>query len=404
MVTYSYRALTAEGVETRGVVQAVDEYQAAIQIRQKCPVITSITPVKASFGTHLLTMDIGSPRIKTKSLALMCSQFAITLRSGMPVGRAMEMISRQTDDKKLKKILSAAAEDVQGGSTIAASFEKFGDAFPLTFIETIRAGEQSGTLDNSFAKMQVYYEKSYNTTEKIKSAMTYPIFVIVVAIIVLIIVMAKVIPALAATFADLGGELPLMTRIMIGMSNFFAKWWIVMIIVILGLVIGGKIYFKTPHGERVKGNILLKLPVIGKINQMNGAAQFANTMSVMLGSGLTINNAVDVTARTMDNYLFQQDVSGMTGRIEEGRPLGECIQECRFFPGALKEMCSVGEETGELDKTLDTIGDYFANEADHRTQRAVTMLEPTMLVFLALFAGFIVISIYLPIFTMYDLM
>jgi type IV pilus assembly protein PilC len=324
LVTYSYKALTADGTEIRGVVQAVDEYAAVAQIRQKCPIITSITPVKDSGARGLLNMELGSPRVKTRSLALMCSQFAITLKSGMPVGRAMEMIAWQTEDKKLRKILLDAAEDVQGGSTVTHAFEKYKEAFPLTFLETIRAGELSGTLDNSFARMYHYYENSAKNSEKVRAALTYPIFVVCVAVVVLIIIMVKVIPTLAQVFEGLGGELPLMTRMMIAMANFFAKWWMLVLIVVLALVVTWKIFTKTERGMEVKGEIQLHLPILGKINIMNGAAEFANTMATMLASGLTLNRAVAVTARVLDNYLLQEDVSGMIALIEQGKPLGQC--------------------------------------------------------------------------------
>lgn len=403
LVTYSYRALSADGSETRGVVQAVDEYAAVAQIRQKCPIITSITPVKDSGASGLLNMEIGSPRVKTRSLALMCSQFAITLKSGMPIGRAMEMIAWQTEDKKLRKILLDAAEDVQGGSTVTHAFEKYKEAFPLTFLETIRAGELSGTLDNSFARMYHYYENSAKNSEKVRAALTYPIFVVCVAVVVLIIIMVKVIPTLAQVFEGLGGELPLMTRMMIEMANFFAKWWMLILIFVLALVITWKIFTKTERGMEVKGELLLHLPILGKINIMNGAAEFANTMATMLASGLTLNSAVAVTARVLDNYLLQEDVSSMIALIEQGKPLGECVKNCAYFPGTLKEMCSVGEQTGELDQTLGVIGEYFTSETDRRIQQAISMLEPTLLILMAIFAGFLVISIYLPMFTMYNL-
>lgn len=404
MTTYSYRAISREGVEIRGVVQAADEFAAAGQIRERCPIITSLKPVQTGKLPALLSMELGSRRVKMKPLALLCSQFAITLRSGMPVGRAMEMIARQTEDRKLRRVLSEAAEDIRAGSTVASALRKFEGVFPETFIETISAGEHAGTLDESFRKLHSYYEKGYRTSEKIRSAMTYPSFVILVAIVVLIIVMAKVVPALTQTFAALGGELPMITRLMIASSAFFADWWIFLLFLLLLFVTAWKLYTRTERGRRLAGRLQLLLPVIGRINLMNGAAQFANTLSVMLGAGLTINNAVTATANTLDNDILAEEVLGMTAKIEEGHPIGECIRQSAYFPDTLKEMCAVGEETGDLDRTLEVVGSYFSNEADFLTQQALARLEPTLLILLALFAGFIVFSIYLPMFTMYDLM
>ncbi len=301
-------------------------------------------------------------------------------------------------------MLSSAANDVSEGNGIANSFEKNCPGLPITFLETVRAGEESGTLEHSFQQMEKYYEKSYKTTQKIKRAMTYPAFVIAVAIVVLIVVMAKVIPTISSTFVDLGGKIPLITRIMISMSDFFAKEWIIMLAVLLAITILLKIYFNTERGRIFWSKCTLRLPALGNINILNGASQFANTMAVLLSAGLSVNKAVEVTAKVMDNYVLGMDISAMSGKIEEGKPLGECMKVCKYLPKTLKEMCSIGEETGELDETLETIGAYFDNEADHATAQAIAKLEPTILVIMSLFAGFIVISIYLPIFTMYNLM
>ena len=349
-------------------------------------------------------MEIGSRRIKTKKLAILCSQFAITLHSGMTVARAMRMLADQNEDKRIRKIMGAAAEEVAAGSTVASALEKYSDRFPLTFIETIRAGEQSGTLEHSFDRLQKFYEKSYKTTEKIKGAMTYPLFVVAIAVVVLIIVMAKVIPTLADVFTDLGGTLPLMTRMLIATSQFFRE--------MVAADAGGAGVFEDwfaglrqyAAGRIEKAKIMLSLPLVGVINQMNGAAQFANTMSVLLAAGITINQAVDTTAKVMDNALLSEDVRSMREGIEQGRSLVECLRGKKYFPPTMVDMYSVGEETGELEETLDNVADYYTNEADYRIQRLLALLEPTMLVVLAIFAGIIVVSIYLPIFTMYDLM
>lgn len=404
MQTYSYRAIGPDGKPTRGIVQATDEYQAAEKIRQTNPIITELSVVKDKSGS-ILSMDIGrKAKVTHQQLSIMCSQFSIMLRSGIPIARCIDMIADQTDDKKLKDILKNVAEDVAQGSSVATSFERDGKGvFPITFIETVRAGELAGTIENSFQKMKVYYEKSFKNQEKIKQAMTYPIFVVIVAIIVLIVVMVKVIPTLAETFSSMGGELPLMTQIMISISNFFARWWILMVAVVIGIVLAVQAFNRTPKGRITHGKFQLHMPILGKINVMNGSAQFADTMSVMLASGLTVNHAIEVTAKVMDNAVLSDDVASMQGMIEGGHSLGECIQKTKYFPEQLKQMTAIGEETGELDATLETIGEFYNNEADHLTTQALNKLEPTMLVLLAIFAGFIVISIYLPMFTMYNL-
>ncbi len=402
MATYKYKAQTREGAQIKGIVQAPSEFDAADKIRQTAPVILSLTKVKEK--NNVLSMEIGGNKLSIKNLAVMCSQIAITLKSGIPLARCLEMIGHQTEDKLLHKMLLATADEVSGGSSLTASMQRNCPKLPATFIETIRAGEESGNIERSFEEMAKYYEKQYKTAGKIKSALSYPIFVIVVAIIVLVVVMVLVIPSLTKTFDSLGGNLPIITEVLISVSNFFSKYWALMAIVVLALVVAWRVYTRTPDGALKRGSVQLKMPVLGKIHRLNGSAQFANTMGMLLKSGLTVDRAVSITAKTLDNAILCHEVSEIVGRIEEGRPLGECIRQCVHFPKTLQEMCAIGEETGELDNTLEVIGEFYTNEADVATKEALAKLEPTMLCFLAVFAGFIVIAIYMPMFTMYNMM
>ena len=402
MQTFRYTALTHDGTETKGVIQATDEFEAVEKIRVNCPVVTKIAPVKKT--KRLLSMEIGGNRVSHRNIALMCSQFAIILRAGTGVSRAMEMISQQTQDKRLKKMLSESAVDVAEGSGIADSMGKNGPQLPITFIETVRAGEKSGTLVKSFGAMEAYFTRTHRTSQRLKRAMTYPIFVITIAIIVLVIVMAKLVPVLAETFKGLGGQMPTMTKIMIRNSEFFGKYWPLIVCAILVLIASIKLWKMTPRGGEVFSRMCLKLPIIGKINLLNGASEFANTMSVLLSAGMGLDDCIEITAKAMTNRCLGREVGQMTSQLQEGKSLGECVKKCDFFPDTLKDMCSIGEETGDLEQTLKTTGEYFDNEANHVTTQALNRLEPTILVLLGMFTGFIVVSIYLPIFTMYNYM
>lgn len=385
-----------------GVVEAPDQFAAADKIKETCPIILSIDPVKEK--TSILDMEIGSNKLNMKNLSIACSQIAITLRAGIPLARCLDLIGNQTEDKVVKKFLLNTAEDVAGGASLSASMEKYGKGLPVTFIETIRAGEQTGNIEQSFQQMADYYDKMSKTKDKVKSALSYPIFVVVVAIIVLIVVMAFVIPSLTQTFESLGAELPVITQILISMSKFFQKWWALIALVIVAIVFAWKSYTKTEKGKEVQGRNQLKMPVLGKIHTMSGAADFANTMAMLLNSGITVNNAVEITAKTLSNYIQQQEIENMVGKIEEGKSLGECMKDTTSFPKTLCEMCAIGEESGELSSTLEVIGDFYSHETDTAIKNAISKLEPTMLILLAFFAGFIVIAIYMPMFTMYNYM
>lgn len=402
MVTYQYRAITPDGVKTRGVVKAIDEYAAVEKIKATCPIVTKLTPVKEKDG--LLSKEVGRKKINTKSLSVMCSQFSIILGSGVPISRCMKMIADQTEDKRLKKMLLQSAEDVAEGNGIAKSFEKNCKELPVTFIETIRAGEESGTLERSFETLERYYEKTYKNAQKVTQAMMYPIFVLCVAIVVLAVVMIKVIPMITETFSDLGGDLPFMTKILRSSSRFMGEHAFLIIAVIVAAIIALKLIFNTERGRIAWNRFKLKMPILGKIAVLNGASQFANTMNALLVAGITVHESLGITAKVMSNYVMGLETEQMSGSLEEGKSLGDCMRRCEYFPKTLVEMCAIGESTGELDQTMETVGAYFDNEAEYATNKAIAKLEPTILVLMALFAGFIVISIYMPMFTMYGLM
>lgn len=403
MITYQYQAITKDGKRTKGIVQAADEFAAVTKIKAACPIVTSIRPVREKGGPAFLRMEIGS-KVNTKALAVMCSQFSIILKSGVPISKCMEMIADQTEDKKLKKMLLSAAEDVAEGLGIARSFEKNCKGLPITFVETVRAGEESGTLEDSFEALQKYYEKTYKTGQKIRRALSYPVFVICVAIAVLIIVMVKVVPALMTSFVDLGGDLPGITKALIATSEFFGKYWWLLIAIVALIVAAIKLVGRNEDGKMALHRFRLKMPVLGNISLLNDSSKFANTMSTLLTAGISVHKALEITAKVLDNYILSRETSMMSGRIEEGKSFGECMRATKTFPTTLVEMSAIGEETGELEQTLATVGDYFDNEAEHVTEKAIARLEPTILIFMAFFAGFIVISIYLPMFTMYNLM
>ncbi len=403
MNSYKYNALSADGAKVKGIIEAVDEYQAVDKIKEKCPIVISIDEIQNKKMNSILNKEIGK-KVDSKSLSVMCSQFAIILEAGTPLNKTIKMIASQTEDKKLKKMLENAYDDVTYGSTLESAFRKNYDGLPEVFLETIKAGEQSGNLPGSFANMQKYFDKSFKTSQKIKSVTGYPLFVLCVAIIVVIVVMVVVVPTLTNVFGELGGELPLMTRMLIATSNWFAKWWIILVGIILAFYVAYKLLTSSEAGQIRKSERKLKLPVIGNITTLTNAQEFANTMASLLEAGLTVGDALRVTSRCITNYAVSKEVFAMAEKVETGTSLSEAMEKSEYLPATLKEMTGVGEKSGELVKTLKTIGDYYANESDYAIKAALDRLEPTLLILLAIFAGYIVISIYLPMFTMYSIL
>lgn len=401
MAQYKYTAISKSGEKVNGVVDAFNELDAASRIRQSCDVILKLAEATEE-KPGLLNMDIGGNKLNAKAFTVMCSQFAIILRAGVPLARAVHLIAAKTTDKPLKKLLTKVAEDVESGRSLSAAFEDHGGKLlPTTFIETLRAGEQSGAIDRSFETMQAHFDKQVKVKAKVKSAMAYPLFVIFIAVVVVAVVMTVVIPRLTPMFMEFGGEIPFMMRSLIVVSEFFQKYILVIVAVIAALVIGVKLYGNTEAGRIGLAKLQLKLPILGNIAELTAASEFANSMAALMNAGLPIPKALAITARTMSNYYLSTENGKLSGELEAGQTLGKSMREQGIMPDILVDMVGVGEETGELAQTLETVAAFYDAELEEATKAALAKLEPAMLIFIAIFAGYIVIAIYTGMFSMY---
>lgn len=407
MATFKYTAISRDGQTVSGVVDAFNEFEAAARIKETCDIVIKLTEVKEKSldDTSFLNMEIGGNKLDIKVFTLMCNQFAIILRSGVPIARAVQLVGDKMTNRPLKRMLRFVAEDVEAGRSLSASFSEHGNKLlPQTFVETIRAGEESGNLDRAFETMSHHFDKQFKMAAKVRGALIYPTFVLIIAVLVVIVLMVKVVPTFTATFEELGAELPFLTQLLIAISGFFRKFWMLMLAIIAAIVIGVKIYGNTEKGRMNLAILQLRMPVIGNITELNAASQYANTMAMMLGAGLPIVRAVSITANVLDNYYVSQSVGKISSYLEEGQTLGTSLREAECLPDILVDMNAVGEETGELEKTLGTIAGYYDSELEQATADALAKLEPAILCVLALIAGFIVIAMYMAMFTMYNAM
>ena len=398
MTTYKYKGLSPDGAKLSGVINAYNEFEAVAQLRETCSVITKIEEVKE---TQSWNKQIGTKKIKDKELAIICSQFAIILTSGLPIVRCVEMVAAQARTKELQKMLKKVAEDVSGGYSLAQSFENNATGFPTTFIETVRAGEQSGTLEECFEKLHKYYDKTAKMKAKIISTLTYPAIVICVAVIVFIIIMVVAVPAFTSVFLELDTELPGITKGLIATSDFLTNYWWSLILIVLAFFIGRLLLKKNEKGRAFLAENKLKRSPLKKMHSLNAASQFASTMSTMLTAGLPITKALEVTANVADNYMFAVSIRKVRQGVEQGRSLVDCMNEIPYFPKLLTEMVGVGERSGNMEETLTVIGDYFDNEVSVFTQRLLSMLEPAITIVLAVVTVILLLAVYLPMFTMY---
>ncbi len=399
MPTYKYEGAYASGEKVSGVVEAVSQTDAVNQIRQSCEIVLSIREVpKAAARDPLSKLQ----KINAKSLSLTCQQFAIILKAGLPLVQTVDLVAEQCPDKNLAALLRQASEDVSNGWSLSYSFEQRGaKSLPVTFRETVRAGEESGDLQSAFQRMADYFERMNKTHESVVSALTYPAFVIFVAVIVIGIIMGYAVPSLTGMFESLGTELPWVTRALIGMSNFFQKYLLVIIALLALVFFAVRLYGTTEKGGPTLAKLQLQLPVIGSVVRMSNASQFAHTMSTLLAAGMPILQAIEASGKTMSNLCMAQEVLGTLPGVEGGRPFGECLSYTKEIPSMLTQMAAVGETTGAMESTLEVLAAYYDNETDIKTKRAIALLEPALIVVLSIFVVFILMAVYLPMFSMY---
>ena len=404
MTTYHYKGMTTSGNEVEGIIEAFNEAEAMAKAKEHCRILVSVEPVSKISG--LMSADIGSlfssGKIKPKHLSLLCSQLAIELKAGLPLVQSLRLVAHNEEDKNVKKMLEEVADDVHAGNGLAESFALRGPKLPKTFIETIRAGEESGRLDDCFDRMKTYFENSAAVSSKVGSAMIYPAMLITVAVIVVVIIMTVAVPVFEESFASMGNELPGVTKALIACSHFFLDYWVIML---AGAIIIGTtafLYGKTDNGRHLYARIALSFPGLGAVNIMSGASQFASTLSTMLSSGLPLVQAAQITAATSANLLINEDIAAAVKGVIAGNRFCDGLKQSKWLPNLLLEMTAVGEETGKMEETLDVISEYYTKEVDTAVKRALEILNPAITMVLAGLVVFILLSVYLPIFGMYD--
>lgn len=398
MTTYKYEAVSLNGAVVTGVVQAHDKNDAILQIKENCAVINRLTEVRGS----ALAERLKARKVNEKTLSLMCRQFSIILTAGMPIVKSVELVGHQVEDRMLKNLLLQVAGDVAAGYRLADSFELRGPGLPPTFVETVRAGEESGSLEQSFATLAEFYKKKTMLHSKVVTALTYPAFVLAVAVAVIIVIMTFAVPTFTSAFGQMGTDLPGVTRALVAISRFFEAYILYILIALVGLVLAWRTYCSTERGKLTRGRLRLKLPVLGRVNRMNVASQFANTLSAMLSSGLPVMKALHITARTVNNYLVSSAIMNVVAGVESGGTIGEGLRATGLLPELLCEMTAMGEQSGSLEDTLLVIGAYYDNEVEQSTNRAVSLLEPIIICVLAVFVVFVLLAVYLPMFSLYN--
>jgi type IV pilus assembly protein PilC len=393
MPAYVWKGKTRDGKAVSGE-RSAENKEAVMALLRRDQILVSSVKEK---GKEMVLPKFGGG-VPAKELAIFVRQFSVMIDAGLPLVQCLEILGSQQENKTFAKILQQTRMDVEGGASLADAMRKHPKAFDDLFVNMIAAGEAGGILDTILKRLATYIEKAVKLKSQVKGAMVYPVAVIGIAGIVIAVILWKVIPTFAAMFEGLGAQLPLPTRIVIAMSNWFVRLLPFMVVFIIAFVFLFKKYYATYNGRRVVDRIVLKLPILGILMQKIAVARFCRTLATLMASGVPILDGLEITARTSGNAIIEDAIMAVRKGVEGGLTVAQPLKESGVFPPMVVQMIGVGEQTGALDAMLSKIADFYEEEVDQAVANLLTLMEPVMILFLGVTVGGIVISMYLPLF------
>lgn len=402
MATYVFTARKDRGAPFTGEVIGESKAAVVAELRRKGLTVVRLEEKKGL--PDLKTLLENSRRIKIRDKAVFARQFATMIGSGLAVLRALYVLEEQTQNTRFKKIIRAVRDDVEAGSPLSDAMAKHPAAFDRLYVAMVRAGETGGALDKTLNRLAVQLEKQDSLRRTVKSAMTYPVLIGVFAVLVMIGMLIFIIPIFAAMYKDLGGELPTLTKAMMGVSSALKGYWFI-IFPVMGLLGWGAARLKnTDEGRKAWDKTKLKLPMkLGPIIQKIALARFSRTLATLVSSGVPILQAIDITGKTSGNTVIEEAMVEVKEAVRSGEPIARPMARAGAFPPMVTHMVSIGEETGALDSMLNKIADFYEDEVDSSIKSLTSIIEPIMMMFVGGLVGLIVISMYLPMFNMMNL-
>lgn len=397
MPGFNYTAINRNGKRVRSSLDASSIETAKSSLRGAGYTILDIKE-QTTLNRDIEIPFLGNP--KAKDMAVFCRQFVSILRAGVSVASVLAMLVQQTGNKKLRAAIREMQADVEKGEALASSMRRHPKIFPAILVNMVSAGEASGNLEESFRQMELYFERSKRTKSKVTSAMIYPCVLIVVMIVVLIVMMTKIIPNFLKTFEDMDAELPKITLGVMAVCEWFKSWWWVPLLVLAALIVGGVLFHRTDKGKHFFGWLARKTPVVGNLTVKTACATFCRTMEVLIGSGLTLTDSMDLAASNMGNIYYLEAIRDARALVAEGTPLRESLVRTGIFPPMVSNLVGVGEETGDLQSMMGKVADYYDEEVDEATKKLLNLMEPAIIIFMAVFVVIIVLAIYLPMINM----
>lgn len=394
---YKWSGKSAKGAVIKGELTAASKEEVQAYLRKQ-----RIIPSKISQKSKPLFSFGGS--VKDKDLVIFTRQFATMIGAGLPLVQALEILSKQTENKFFATVIGEIKNNVEGGSTFAEALKKYPRIFSDLYSNMVAAGEAGGILDTILIRLSTYIEKAQSLKRKVKGAMVYPAVVISVAVLVIVIIMVFVVPTFSKMFTQLGGDLPAPTQLIINMSNFLGGvGGLICLATIIGIIVFIVQFKRTEPGKKIIDRIILRLPVVGILLRKVAVAKFTRTLGTLISSGVPILDGLNITALTAGNKVIEKAVFEVRQGVSEGQTIAEPLSSSKVFPPMVTQMISVGESTGALDNMLEKIADFYDDEVDIAVGALTSMIEPILMVFLGGTVGFIVVAMYLPIFKLITL-
>jgi type IV pilus assembly protein PilC len=396
MTVYTYRGVNRAGANVAGERDAGSKSELAAVLRREQINVSKLSEKGKEFS--IPTFGTG---VDQKELAIFTRQFSVMIDAGLPLVQCLEILGGQQDNKSFKKILSGVRASVEGGATLSVSMKQYEKVFDPLYYNMVEAGETGGILDTILQRLSTYIEKNVKLKRAVRSALIYPVSVLGIAGMVITLLLWKVVPIFVTLFNGLDVDLPMPTRIVIGLSNFVGSIYGLLIFVFfIGAGIAIKFWYGTPAGRMAIDRLMLKVPVIGPVLRKIAVARFTRTLGTLISSGVPILEGLDITARTSGNAVVEKAIADTRKAVEAGRSLVDPLKETDVFPGMVTQMIGVGEQTGAMDAMLQKIADFYEDEVDAAVKDLLTAIEPVMIVFLGVVVGGVVISMYLPLFSL----
>ena len=402
MGTFAYRVLDAKGAQSNGEVEGDNKAAVAANLRGKGFTVLDVNEIKIGFAQRDILS--GMQRVKPKDLTIFSRQFATMVNSGLSMLRCLYILEEQTENKKLAGVIGQIKDDVEAGISLSDALEKHPKVFSKLYVSMVRAGELGGILDEVLNRLAQQLEKDDSIRRAVKSAMVYPILIASFAIIVLMGMVLFLIPIFAGMYNDLGGKLPALTRVMVSLSNLVKGDWFIIFPAIVGVIWGIRYLKRTPQGTAAWDRAKLHLPMgVGEIIRKLAVARFSRTLGTLITSGVPILQALDITGQASGNTVIENAMTSVQTSVKEGQSITAPLEKASVFPAMVTQMIAVGEETGSLDAMLGKIADFYEDEVNASVKALTSILEPIMMVGVGAIVGLVVISMYLPIFNMMNI-